>query len=256
MKRSAFLLLAMLTLAGTGLMHAAPGDIVAEIIAPSDSPSSWVSEGHAFLCLSVESASGVQEECYGFYNTSHSGQVFIGSPALTGLFQKSAAKDAKATWSLRKKITESQRQQVLDLVSRVNGGSSDLLAVRLDDFIAYLVNLFGWKRAAENPSPQTYVRELYLANLTGYDYKGGVFTRTKTGWEEVKTGKSDTAPKKGKGPPPGVHTYKELSHDDTWLLLKDPDRAMEVRLPLHAGMSQWKSKTEWVGLFEVTPKVE
>jgi hypothetical protein len=248
MKRKFFLCLVSGLFLAEG-MPAASGDVYAELMS-SPEATSWVSPGSAFLSISVdEGPGGMREDCFGFYETSRPGQVFIGGPALSGFFRKNTAKFSKISWSLRKKISETQRQQFLSLVAKVNGGGYDLMADKTGDFVSQAVDLFGWRNVSQQPLPETYVRDIYVANLAEFEYPAGKFKRDKDGWEELKNA---NAKKRKNGPP----SFSELNHDDSWLILRDATRQMDIRLPLKGGTSQWKAKGDWADLYKVVPKVD
>jgi hypothetical protein len=109
-----------LTLSALVALSTAPratADLFAEIMA---TPASWTSPGHAFICISHTTASGIKEDCYGFYPSNKPEEAIVGSPQLANEFKKNPKRFGQVKWSLKKKITDQQYRDFQKLVDQVN----------------------------------------------------------------------------------------------------------------------------------------
>ena len=216
---------------------AAPGDIYAEVMASPES-AQWLSPGHAFICLDYYLNAGVKEECYGFYSKGDA--AYIGAPGLQDEFKKNPARFSRISWSVKKKISDSERRAFLALTDKVDAGSYKLLSNNCEDFVSQAVTALGWRNVARTRLPESYVRDLYVANLTRFTYQSGQFVRAGGNWNEIQGNRV-------------AFSFAEVGHDTTYVSLHDNSRRMDLQLPLKGGQSRWRQGGPWVNWELVAP---
>ena len=156
---------------------AAPGDIYAQVMASPLAPT-WLSPGHAFICISYHLNSGIKEECYGFYKSPDSNAVFVGAPALANEFKQNPKRFSQISWSLQKKISPDKVRAFQAVVDRVSVGSYSLTENNCGDFVSDAVSALGWDNVTKGVLPEPYVRALYFANIKRFVRPGRTFQRT------------------------------------------------------------------------------
>jgi hypothetical protein len=81
-----------------------------------------------------------------------------------------------------------------------------------------------------------------LTDIVGFNHRTGSFRRNGAVWTEFDQS----------GRP--VFTFKEISGDSSFILLKDESRGLWLRLPTGGGQSFWASSSEgpWNALHDLT----
>lgn len=216
-------------LAYAGSATAAPGDIYGEVMgAPPGTYAPnfpWFTPGHAFVCITYDLASGIKEECYGFYPSTGNSAI-VGAPNLANEFNKDPTRFSHVSWSLRKKISASQRQAFFNNVATVDKPPYALLQNNCGDFVHDAVDAFGWTNVSKGALPEPYVRDLVAANIVRFRIlppNKGTLTRAGGAWVQ----KIPTVPDR---------VYQDEHHsDETYMYIIDKQHNVELRLPLKGG---------------------
>lgn len=124
----------------------APGDIYVEFYGAKTSWSDSEFVGHAFACIALHLNNGIKEDCYGFYPKS-GGKGLIGGPGLTASeANKNPGRFGHIDTTVKVKITEDQRRQILALTDQWNSKDYSLTTSSCIDFVHDAVGKTGLKR--------------------------------------------------------------------------------------------------------------
>lgn len=154
-----------------GLVHAqplaaAPGDIFAEFYGSEVSWADGEYVGHAFACIVLHLNAGIKEDCYGFY-PREGGKGLVGGPGLTASeANKNPGRFSRITTTVKAKIGDEQRRQILALTNDWNAKGYALTTSNCIDFVHEAVGRTGLKRPERSrfQLPAAYIRELDRLN--------------------------------------------------------------------------------------------
>lgn len=155
-----------LSILSTGPVTAAPGDIYADFYG---SQTSWAHKefsGHAFLCIALHLSSGIKEECYGFY-PKEGDKGFVGGPGVTvSEFRKNPGRFSRIDTTVKTKITDDQRRQILRLIDSWNDKDFILAENNCIDLVHEAVGKTSLKRPDRSrfQTPAAYMQELARLN--------------------------------------------------------------------------------------------
>ena len=234
MKFTTFKLLFILLLVQTTPVMANPGDVFVEILAaPAGSYNPqfpWLTPGHAFLCIEYDLNNGIKEDCYGFYQNPSPDAVYVGGSSLAGEFKQNPARFANVSWSLKKKITDSQRRALFDLINRADAKTYVLTEYNCGDFVHDAVDALGWPNVKKGLLPEPYVRDLVAANIKRFVFllNGATWSLSRSGANWLQLNPSGRV----------TNTYIDRGHDNTNELMDDGSKGIvELQVPLHGGIA-------------------
>jgi hypothetical protein len=124
------------------------------------------SPGHAFLCVAIELAQGIKEDCYGFYPRSVS-HVFVGGPGeVSDEFKRKPERFSIISASHAGTISEEGRRQVFSVINTFNGANYDFTDNNCIDLVDNVARSVGWKTPTRSSTqtPTDYVKKLDLLN--------------------------------------------------------------------------------------------
>jgi hypothetical protein len=126
--------------------------------------SSWVNSefvGHAFLCIGVQTQSGIKEECFGFY--PHDGKAIIGGPGtVVSEFARNPSRFSNVVVSVKKNISNDQRRHLYKVIKEWNSKNYDLTNQNCIDFVVAAAAAMGWNVPPHGSTdfPKTYLKKL------------------------------------------------------------------------------------------------
>ena len=137
-----------------------------EIVA---SDTSWINSeyvGHAFMTISLPLSTGLKEDSYGFYPLNGGVGVVCGPGILQSEPQKNPSRFSRISVSIKRPITEVQRQAILATATDWNSHHYNLLNESCIDFIVAVAKSAGWNIPPRSVTdlPKSYVTKLRDAN--------------------------------------------------------------------------------------------
>ncbi|WP_424140480.1 hypothetical protein [Roseomonas chloroacetimidivorans] len=146
---------------------AASGDIYLQIMG---SDTSWAAReftGHAFSCIILHLNNGVKEDCYGFYPAGEGTRAVVSGPGVVNSeMDQNPSRFSRVTVSVERKITDSQRREILQRMSAWNSGRYNLTNSSCIDLAHDVAGVAGLRRPDRGALqlPVDYVRELDKLN--------------------------------------------------------------------------------------------
>jgi hypothetical protein len=130
---------------------------------------SWTNSeytGHAFMCISITTNTGIKEDCYGFYPKEGSKGFIGGDGVIEEEFKKNPSRFSRIGISLRKRINENIRVEILKLVNDWNNKPYDLTDQSCIDFVVAVLKLTNWTLPARNltETPRDYLKKVQYEN--------------------------------------------------------------------------------------------